>query len=153
MALNTDAMSATIQSKLQATGLFASAVHHEPKSAPALGSSVTAAFWFDTVRPAKSSGLGVISVVVGYTLRLYASALAEPADGIDPDLIRTADKVMEFFCTDFDIGGSARYLDVLGSDSAGVVLTPGYVTQDQKIFRTIDISLPIIVNDAWVVTP
>jgi hypothetical protein len=153
MALNTGALFSTITSTVQGAGFFAVVLQHEPKSAPQIGEQVTFAYWLDAIRPVQSSGLNSVSVRVDFLARTYQNALTEPADAIDPALMITLDRVLELLCGDFQLGGNARYIDILGSDGEPLRATTGYITQDSKIFRTVDISFGVVVNDAWTESP
>ncbi len=153
MALNTAALFSAITSTVQGAGFFAQVLQHEPKSAPPIGEQVTFAYWLDTVRPVQSSGLSSVSVRLDFMARTYQNALSEPADAIDPAALITLDRVLELLCGDFQLGGAARYIDVLGSDGEPLIARAGYVTQDSKIFRTVDLSFGVIVNDAWTESP
>lgn len=153
MTIDIVTMTGVIKSSAQSSGLFAVALHHEPKSAPQLNGQITFAFWFNHMSPVQSSGLNSVSIRLEFRGRLYASALAEPADEIDPALVKAADTVMGLYCGDFDLGGSARHIDIFGQHGEPLSITGSYITQDAKIYRVFDFLLPIIVNDVWTVAP
>lgn len=141
-----------IVSPMLASGLFARVNQHEPKSAP--GSGLTAAVWLDSVAPAPAgSGLRSTSVRLVFKVRLYTSMLSEPQDAIDSDLLIAAATLMGIFSEDFELGGSVRNVDLLGAFGSSLSSQAGYLNQDGKLMRIIDITLPLICNDSWNQTP
>jgi hypothetical protein len=139
-----------IVSHAMTLGIFEQVNGHEPKSAPAT-KGLTAAFWADTIRPVPAaSGLAATSVAIVFKGRLYTNMLAEPADMIDPNLLAAADLLLGGYSGDFDLGGTIRNVDLLGS-TAGTGLSgqAGYLSQDGRLYRIFDLSIPCIVTDLW----
>jgi len=153
MSIDIATMTGVIKSTAQASGVVAVALHHEPKSAPQLNGQITFAFWFNRMAPVQSSGLNSVSIRLEYQGRLYASALTEPADAIDPTLLSAADTLMGLYCGDFELGGTARHIDIYGQHGEPLSVTGSYITQDSKIYRAFEFLIPIIVNDVWTVAP
>ncbi len=151
MSLNTAAVFNKIQSHLLATGLFLRVNTHEPKSAPKEG--LTAALWADRIIPApEGSGLQATTAVTVYMIRIYSNMLAQPQDAIDPAVVTATDVVMTDLSGDFELGGNARNIDLLGQTGITLSAQAGYVTIDNTMFRVIDITVPCIINDAWTQT-
>lgn len=141
-----------VVSPMLASGLFARVNQHEPKSAP--GGGLTAAVWLDTVGPAiGASGLASTSVRLVFKVRLYTSMFAEPQDAIDPALLTAAATLMGLFSADFELSGNVRNVDLLGASGVPLSSQAGYLNQDGKLMRIIDITLPLICNDVWDQTP
>jgi hypothetical protein len=138
-----------IRSQALATGRFASVNGHEPKSAPQVGSAITYAFWVDSIEPVESSGLASVSARLTIMGRVYASMFTEPADTIDPAIVDAASALIALYCTDLDLNGRGRSVDVFGMEGTKVSAKAGYLEQDKKVFRVMDITLPIIINDVW----
>ncbi len=138
-----------IKSQALASGLFANVNGHEPKSAPQVGNALTYAIFVDAIDPIQSSGLASTSVRVTLTGRIYLSMFREPADTIDPDIINAASALMALYCGDFDLGGNARAVDIRGIHGIQLGAKAGYVSQDGKVYRSMDITLPILINDVW----
>jgi hypothetical protein len=147
VAIDINAILAAVQSHAQGTGYFDSVVLHEPKSAPSTGS--TAAIWANRIRPTMQSGLISVSVSLVLNIRLYASMLQEPQDAIDASLAIAADALFSAYCGDFELGSTARNIDIFGSEGFDMECVFGYINQDGTLFRTADITLPIVVNDVW----
>lgn len=133
-------------------GLFERVNQHEPKSAP--GNGLTAAVWAETIGPdPSSSGLASTSGVVTFLVRVYTSMLAEPLDAIDPLMLGAVDELMTAYSGDFTLNGAARCVDILGQAGPALSAKAGYLNQDNKIYRVMTISLPVIVNDVWSQNP
>lgn len=138
-----------IVSHAMATGLFDRVNLHEPKSKNAAGNGLTCAVWIQRMAPIKASGLASSSVLVTLTIRIYTNMLAEPQDAIDPRVMEAVDTLVAAYHQDLELGGEARSIDVLGAYGPGLGATAGYLSQDGRLYRVMDIDLPIAINDAW----
>lgn len=147
MALAVDEIVDVVMSHALASGYFDRVNGHEPKNAP--GTGLSAAVWADSIRSVQSSGLSSTSAAVVLNVRLYTSMLQEPQDAIDPAMLRAVSALFAAYSGDFTLGGNAREVDLLGSDGAPLQAKAGYLNQDQKLYRVMTITLPVIVNDAW----
>lgn len=134
-----------------ASGLFdAGVITHEPRSPVANG--LLAAVWFAKIKPLPSaSGLASTTAVLVFNLRIYTSLNQQPYDAIDPALVQAADQLIGAYSGDLELGGvgTVRNIDLLGQSGVPLEGSPGYVTQDGKLQRVINITIPVIVNDAW----
>lgn len=129
-------------------GKFDSVNAHEPKSAPAR-TGVSCSMWLNDLRPVQSSGLASTSCRLEFVARIYTSMLQEPADTIDLIMIDAADALLTSYIGGVQLGGLIRNVDVFGADGEGLRCLPGYLTQDSKAYRVVDIYIPLIVNDVW----
>lgn len=146
--MNPSGILSALASHAQSLGLFTNVLTHEPKSAPAT-QGVHYALWCSGVRAVGStSGLNSATLRLDVMGRVYLSAMSEPADAIEARLMDTALAVMAAYCGDFELGGLVRHVDVYGQAGNALMATAGYVTQDKAVFRSMDISLGMIVNDA-----
>lgn len=148
MSIDSRQIFATLQGYASRSGLFDAVPGHEPKAAPSL-TGVTCAVQFMKMGPC-TSGLAALSVRVEMWYRIFTSMLQEPQDDIDPRVMDAADALFTAMCGDVDFGSQARYIDLQGSDGEPLSAEAGYITVDQKTFRTIDIKVPILINDAYV---
>lgn len=149
MTLDSRAMLEALHTTASQLGCFDSVLGHEPKAAPSVD-GVTCALILMAVKPTQRSGLSAASAVVEYWARIYTTALQEPQDAIDLRILDATDQLLTAIVSHFTLGLSdVRCVDVLGSDSDGLRANAGYLTQDNKPFRTMDIVIPIIVNDAY----
>lgn len=144
---------AAVESHALASGLFGRVNMHEPKSAPtALG--ITCAIWVQSIAPVPGgSGLASTSGRLTMQVRVYTSMFGEPQDAIDPNLLGAVTALISSYSGDFDLGGLIRNVDLLGSTGEPLGARAGYLNQDGKLMRIMDITLPLIVNDLWTQAP
>ena len=148
MSLDAAAVLDQVVSHAMALGVFERVNGHEPANAP--GHGLTCAVWADSIAPLPAaSGLSATSARVVFNVRLYASALQEPADAIDPNMITAVDQLMSAYSGDFDLGGEVRNVDLLGQGGIPLSAQAGYLQQDGHLYRVMTLVLPLIVNDVW----
>jgi hypothetical protein len=134
-----------------ATGRFDAVNGAEPKNAP--GTELTCAVWVQQIRPIRSSGLQATSCVVSFQARIYQNFRSEPYDMIDPNVTAATTDLMGSISGDFDLGGAegVRAVDLLGAYvTHGLQAQAGYVEIDRQVYRVMTITIPIIINDAFV---
>jgi hypothetical protein len=152
MSLNGSALLDAVKSHALASGAFERAHTHEPKNAP--GSGRTWAAWLQSVGPVPAgSGLAATTARVEFRVRLYTPMLQEPQDEIDPDTMAALDTLMAAYSGDFTLGGLVKAVDLLGQAGAPLGAQAGYIPQDGKLLRVVDVTLPLIVNDVWEQVP
>lgn len=149
--LSTRSIMDTLTSHAAGLGIFETVSGHEVKNAPGLG--LYCEVWADTVGPALSSGVNVTSAVIVFKVRVRTSMLAEPQDEIDPQVLDAVDILVGAYVGDFELGGDARAVDVRGMEGVRLGAKAGYLNQDNKIYRVMDVTVPVIVNDVWTETP
>lgn len=132
-------------------GKFSQVNAHEPKNAP--GNGLHCAIWADRIGGIRSSGLDSVSARVTFSVRVFQSMQAEPADDIDVAIVDAVDALMGAYAADFTLGGLVRQVDLIGSDGPGLEAIGGYITVDSIEFRVFTITLPLIVNDLWTEAP
>lgn len=147
MSLGVTGILDAVVSHALATGLFDAVNAYEPKAAP--GSGLTAAIWIQSLDPVRGSGLASTTVRIGLTVRLYTNMLSDPQDAIDPYVTGATDVLMAAYSNDFDLGGTVRNVDLLGQAGEPLHAQAGYLEQDRTMYRVMDITLPLIVNDVW----
>ena len=135
-------------SHLAASGHFDGGVEtFEPKAQPT--GRFHAAVFIDSIAPAEGmSGLASTTYVYVYQVRIFRDMLADPVGNIDPDLNTVADKLLDDFNGDFTLGGNIRLIDVLGEAGTLLSMRAGYITVAQKMYRVLDFTVPLIINDA-----
>jgi hypothetical protein len=147
MALDIDGIIDAVASHAAASGWFDNVNGHEPKNAPPGG--LTGAVWVEAIRPAASSGLASSSALLVLNLRMYTSMLQEPQDRIDPVMVKALSDLYSAYAGDYTLGGLVRHVDLRGADGIPLQAKAGYINQDQRMYRVITITLPVVVNDAW----
>ena len=78
-----------------------------------------------------------------------AAILQHAADAIDPEIMNAVDVLFAAYSGDFDLGGTVRNVDLEGATGPGLSAQAGYLNQDGKLMRIMDITLPVIVSDLW----
>lgn len=140
---------ATVLDVVAKTGKFEAVIGYEPLSAPT--ERLTAAvFIADEWAPiAESSGLAAADARLVVMVRIMRRALTEPIGDVDLDALEAADAVMDALCADFTLGDSVRQIDVLGNSGQQLSVQPGWATIDKTIFRLMDITVPVEINNVW----
>lgn len=152
MALDVAGIVAAVESHARAIGGIEDVVTVEPKSAP--GNGVYAAIWLSDIAPVPAaSGLGAVSTLLLLTVRVMKRMLSLPYGQIDPDLLAVTDSLMGAYAGAFELGGEVRNVDLLGMYGTKMAGRAGYLTLDKAMFRVVDISLPLVINDLWLEAP
>jgi hypothetical protein len=129
------------QNILAASGLFRGGVQiGEPKKAP---NDIAAAVIIgngsiEEIRYGASS-LDRREIIV----RVYINMLSEPEEEIEFLLDEMWVTVKPLLVVGLELGATGTY----EVDVAGVTYSCGYVTVDQTVFRMMDISIPILIDD------
>ena len=153
MALDILGITNAYMSHAMSSGWFETVNGHEPKNAPSTG-GLTAAIWTDDViTVGRASGLDSVSAVLVMKLRVYTSAVQEPPDAIDPNVLAAVDDLCRAYVGDFTLGGLVKNIDVFGMYGQSLRAKAGYLQQDGVVFRVMDITLPAVVNDLWTEAP
>lgn len=141
------ALGQALESHALELGLFTTVNRHEPENDP--GSGIACAIVIGAITPVRTSGLSVTSFRVEWAARCYVPATTRPLDELDPVAAGAACDLMASFSADFTLGGLVREVDLLGSDGQPMQAMPGWLEQSGKKFRTADVAIPLIVNDAF----
>jgi hypothetical protein len=106
--------------------------------------------WVDSVKPASGqSGLIATTALFVVNVRIYQNMIAEPQDMIDPRVMAAVDALMTAYSGDFELGGTVRAVDLLGLAGTPMNAQAGYIQQDNRVYRAVTITLPLIINDVW----
>lgn len=125
---------------------------HEPKNAPGKGISI--AFWVENLRTVPgASGLASTTVRLELSVRVYVNMLKEPQDAIDVVLLDVVDALMGAYTGGFTFGGLVRNVDLFGEHGDPFAMEAGFLGQDKVMYRVMNITLPLIVNDLWSQAP
>lgn len=148
MALQSATLIDQLTSAAGALGVFDAVNAHEPKSAP--GSGVYCSVWFTKLEPiGDASGLASTSCLAEFQFRIYTSMLQEPQDAIDPLVLNATDLLFAALIGGVSLGGNVRNVDVFGAHSEGLRAQAGYLNQDGKLFRVIDVHAPLVISDVY----
>lgn len=148
MSLDIDALFSEVVSHAQTIGHLEQVNQHEPKSAPV--GLLTGAIWVQELRPLPvASGLDSTTVLLEFQVRIYNPMLSEPQSAIDPRVVKAVDALMAAYSADFELGGEVRDVDLLGEHGQGLRAIAGYIGQDNRLYRVMDIFVPCVINDLW----
>lgn len=151
MAFDFQALIDAVASDALETGVFDAVNTHEPKTPP--GNGMTCSIWAADIHPVTSSGLGAVSYLVVLTARIQTPTVQQNPDQIDPLIMTATGTLMVQFAGGFTLGGTVREIDLIGQHSSGLSAKPGYITPNNIVYRVMDVSVPIIVNDLLVEAP
>lgn len=152
MTINIAGILDAVVSHALTLGLFERVNAYEATSPP--GHGLTAAVWVQDVTPVPArSGLASTSIRAAFTVRIYTSMLQDPPDAIDPAMVQATDALMGAYSGDFTLGGVVANVDLLGAHGAPLRAQAGYVNMDGALYRIIDITLPMVINDVWEQAP
>lgn len=136
-----------VRSMAKKLGLFNAVIGHDPENAPPSG-GIACSIMLGTVKPVTSSGLAAVSGQVTLMVHVWAFAQKRPLDELDPGVLAATCALMGAFAGGFTLNGTVREIDLFTMDA-----TPGYVHFQDKEFRTVAISVPIIINDLFAEVP
>lgn len=148
MSLDIRSILDAVRSHAMKTGRFERVEGHELLHP--VGHGLAVGVWPDLIRPT-TSGLASISVLVVVKVRLYGSVMPRPADEIDQQMVDAANDLMNAYSGNLRLGLAAmRSVDVFGSAGVPLKLQAGYLPVGEGLLqRTIDLDLPLILNDVW----
>lgn len=147
--MNISGITDALLSHAGALGYFERINGHEPKNRNAVGPGLTAALWLQRLAPVRSSGLASTSGRLEYTVRIYTPMTAEPQDAIDPAVLAATDALLTAYSADFTLGGLVRQVDLLGQYGAPLSAQAGYLDLGGVLYRVMDTTAPMIINDLW----
>lgn len=137
-----------LESKAMEIGVFKSVNFHEPKSAP--GTGLRLAMWADLIEPiGPASGLSATTGYVTCVARVYGNMIQKPEDDIDPRIMAAVSSLMAAYSEDFTLGSSVRDIDLLGMYGQKMMAKAGYVQIGSDMYRIMDLTIPVVINDLW----
>lgn len=138
-----------LYSKISTLGYFANVDMHEPKSAPR--GDLTVGMFVQQMQPeAAASGLAATSFRIEYVARIYKPFKSAPEGLIDINVGMAAAAIIGVLSGDFDLSGNVRNVVLLGGSSAALGGRAGYQNIDGTNYRIMDITIPVMINDAIV---
>jgi hypothetical protein len=151
MDLDINAITDAVASHAAASGHFEQVNIFEAMSSPNNG--MWASVWPQQINPIqRRSGLNTTSALLLLQVRIYKPMGTDPRDMIDPDMIRAINALMVAYSGDFSLGGVVAEIDLLGAYGQPLASVAGYMEMDGTMIRTMDIMMPLVINDVWVQT-
>lgn len=137
-----------IQSHAQKLGVFKGGINLH---APLTNVSPDLACWIilDDLTPTPESGLPVVSIIVNMLVLITMSLNTRPLDDVDPAVLGAATVLLNEYANNFTLGGLVRDVEVF----RGLKAVAGYSLITGEPYRHVEITLPMIVNDAWTEAP
>jgi hypothetical protein len=145
-AADADDLFAKVRSIAKGLGVFSATIGHDPENAPPAGLSCS--IMLGTVKPVTSSGLASVSGEVTFMVHVWNFASKRPLDEVDPAVLSATCSLMGAFAGGFTLGETVREVDLFGMDAQ-----PGYVNFEGKEYRTMQISVPVVINDMFAEVP
>lgn len=154
MTIDMNAITDALVTHPQLTGLFDKVNNYEPKSPP--GNGLTCSIWAQSLRPhVPLSALAVTSAYLVMSVRIYTNMIAqsiEQMDQIDPKMVEATDRLIASFSGEFTLAGAVTTIDLTGQGGEMLGAEAGYVQiggADAGMYRTMTITVPMIIADAW----
>lgn len=132
-------------------GVFSSVNKHEPVDN---AGTYTASVIVNDIAPApRASGLTATSARVEFLLRIYVSTITAQLDEVDPNIAEAVSLVLNAFSGGFSLGNTVREVDLLGAHGKPLAAKGAYVNLSGVLFRVMDITIPLVVDDVWSQVP
>lgn len=133
----------------RATGVFEVTRVGEFKNAPP--NALCFAVWAEGLGAlAEGGGLAVTGALLTCTARIYHPALSKPESDAEVKVLSAASAYLGRLSGGFTLGGAVRNVDLLGQTGDPLTWRFGYGTIDAKMSRIADLSIRVIMNDAWI---
>lgn len=133
----------TIQSWLASSGDFPETRIGEPK-APS-SAPISAAIFMDRAAVVGSTLVDTIELHV-VTVRLYTNMLEEPQEDIEIVMSQKLNRLVSNLLGDFTLGTSIRNVDAMGKHGTPLGATWGYLDLSGKMYRVVDVTVPLEVD-------
>lgn len=147
--MDANAIFAFLTSLASASGKFENVQGSELTKNPP-GPGLTAGLWFAGLKPLPGeSGLAATSMRFVLTMRIYMPVVSEPSDAIDPQVIDGASTMLAAITGGFTLGGLVRNVDLLGEFGEPLEALPGWLPFGDTKFRTVDITIPMILDNEY----
>ena len=145
MAFDIKSTIEAIDSFLLAGGYVEKSSVGEPKSPPSEG--LSASVFMSSVGVAKVT-LGTTIELHTVVIRLYKNMMEEPTEGIEYQLAQVVSAISSDLLGDFDLGATIRNVDAAGAEGSSMRAAWGYIDLGGVMFRSVDIFVPLIVDDS-----
>jgi hypothetical protein len=146
MAVDYAAIFNALETYALGLGVFGTVNGHEPTSPPAFGDALVLTLSAGELRPVLSSGLNSVSYRLEILGRIYRLDKLG-SDAVEPEILSATTSLFTSLAGGFTLGGLIRHVDIYGSDGAQLSAQPGYLPYGDDKFRTVDLTIPLIIND------
>ena len=129
-------------------GIFNSVEDEELESAPT-GNLALVIFPASGQTVPKRSGLDMTSMSTIFTARMYANKSLSIVSGISRKMVDALDKYLAGLHTDLELGRTDTHIDLFGIDTNKLSWTTGFTPLQDGLYRTIEITIPILFDDVY----
>jgi hypothetical protein len=150
MAFDADAANAlfsALESHALSLGVFRRVNTHEPDNAPGTGLSCSITLASIAATPA-ASGLGTVSGTITFRVMIFSPMQQKPLDGIDPAVLAAVSTLLGEYSANFTLAGTVRDIDLLSLRADAT-----YINQGDTEFRVEQITVPVVIDDLWGMSP
>ena len=154
MAFNIKNSLDAIASHISRTGYVNDVRIGEPTSPPDAVDKMHAAIYMTSASVAELTLSTTIELHV-VTVRLYRRAAfgqGDDAGQVESEMALALSQISSNLIGEFDLGGTLRAIDSGGQYGTGYSATWGYVQLSSTVYRIIDITIPLIVDDSATTT-
>lgn len=144
------AIQKALASHVKALGRIERVQEFDPTNAP--GKGITACLVAATGDPRPPTGLDRSALRLVWTVRFLMPPGA-PLGSVDPLLMGKAGNLITRLAADLTLGGLVRVIDLRGMSGTSVEWRFGWVTIDQTLYRLLDVTVPLIINDVFPEAP
>ena len=148
MAFNIKATLDAIASHIATTGYVSEVRVGEPSSPPDAIDRMHAAIYMASANVVELTLSTTIEQHVG-TVRLYRRAAfgqGDDAGAVEAEIALAVAQITSNLVGEFDLGATMRNIDIGGQYGQSLSATFGYVSLGTTMFRTVDITVPLIVD-------
>ena len=148
MALDILSLQDRLTSHALSTGYFDS-VNETKIDEPTGSGNITCGIWADDIVPIRSSGLASTSIRITFKIRLFSSTEASPESYVERVMVEAASALFSAYSGDFELGGDARVVDLLGQHGTSLACNAHYMNLSGIVYRVMDLTVPVLVNDVF----
>ena len=148
MAFNIKATLEAVESHISRSGYVSDVQIGEPVAPPDATDRIHAAIYMATAGVAELTLSSTIELHVA-TIRLYKRAAfteGDDAGEVEMDMALAVSEITSNLIGEYDLGATIRNIDVAGQYGQAVTAQWGYVALNQTMFRSVDITLPLVVD-------
>jgi hypothetical protein len=144
---NVNALFAALQSHALSLNIFRRVNLHEPENAPGEGLSCSIHLG-PIAGDGTISGQTSVSGTITFLVWIWNPMMQKPLDGVDPAVLTAVSTLLNEYAGNFTLGETVRNIDCLKMRA-----DPVYVEQEGKQFRVEQITLLIVIDDLWPLSP
>tara|TARA_R110002020_G_scaffold142846_2_gene315059 strand:- start:435 stop:902 length:468 start_codon:yes stop_codon:yes gene_type:complete len=150
MAFNIKATLEAIASHVSRSGYVNDTMIGEPTSPPEAVDKMMAAVMMNGATIAELTLTNTVEVHT-VTVRFYRRAAfgeGDDAGEVETEVALAVSEIASNLIGEYDLGATIRNIDVAGQYGGGMSATWGYINISGTIYRTVDLTVPLVVDDS-----